>query len=60
MAFAYPASLFIQKLLFEIRPLDPASYLGAAVFLGLVALVTSFLPAWRATRINLVDVLRGE
>jgi putative ABC transport system permease protein len=60
MAGGYSGSLLIRQLLFETKPLDPASYLGAVGFLGFVALAACLLPAWRATRINLVDVLRME
>ena len=57
---AYSGSLVIQQLLFETRPLDATAYLGAVGFLGLVALAACFIPAWRATRVSLVDVLRSE
>lgn len=57
---AYSGSLIIEQLLFEIKPLDAVAYLGAVGFLGLVALAACFIPAWRATRVSLVDVLRSE
>jgi putative ABC transport system permease protein len=57
---AYSGSLAIEQLLFEIKPLDAVAYLGAVGFLGLVALAACFIPAWRATRVSLVDVLRSE
>jgi putative ABC transport system permease protein len=57
---AYSGSLVIQTLLFETKPLDATTYLGAVGFLGLVALAACFLPAWRATRVSLVEVLRSE
>ncbi len=57
---AYSGSLVIEQLLFEIKPLDAVAYLGAVGFLGLVALAACFIPAWRATRVSLVDVLRSE
>jgi ABC-type antimicrobial peptide transport system permease subunit len=46
--------------MFETQPLDATAYSGAIGLLGLVALAACFLPAWRATRVNLVDVLRSE
>jgi putative ABC transport system permease protein len=57
---AYSGSLVIQTLLYETEPLDATTYLGAVAFLGLVALAACFLPAWRATRVSLVEVLRSE
>jgi putative ABC transport system permease protein len=60
MVGAYSGSLLIRQLLFETQPLDPATYVSAVGFLALVALAACFLPAWRATRISLVDVLRSE
>jgi ABC-type antimicrobial peptide transport system permease subunit len=60
MAGAYPGTLLMRQLLFDTQPLDPATYAGAIVFLGLVALFACLLPAWRATQVNLVEVLRRE
>jgi putative ABC transport system permease protein len=57
---AYSGSLLIRQLMFETQPLDATAYSGAIGLLGLVALAACFLPAWRATRVNLVDVLRSE
>jgi putative ABC transport system permease protein len=54
------ASRLIQQLLYETPTFDPTTYAGAVSFLGLVALVACFLPAWRATRISPVDMLRRE
>jgi predicted permease len=60
MAGAYPGTLLVRQLLFETQPLDPATYAGAAGFLVLVAVLACLLPAWRATQVNLVDVLKRE
>lgn len=60
VAAAYPGTLLVQQLLFETQPLDPAAYVGAVGFLGLVAALACFLPAWRATQVNPVEVLRRE
>jgi len=50
----------VQELLFETDPLDPLTYVGAIAFLGTVGLAACVLPAWRAIRVNPVDVLRKE
>ncbi len=60
LAGAYFGTLLIRHLLFETRPLEPGTYASASVFLVLVTLPACLLPAWRATRVNLVDVLRAE
>jgi putative ABC transport system permease protein len=57
---ALPATRMLQQLLFGIEPLDGSTYLGAAIFLALVGLLACLLPAWRATRVNLVEVLRRD
>jgi ABC-type antimicrobial peptide transport system permease subunit len=57
---AFWASRLIQQLLYETQPLDPTTYASAVSFLVLVACLACFLPAWRATRISPVDMLRRE
>lgn len=59
-----PAILLIARLLssmlYNVQPFDPLTYLGASVFLLLVALFSSYLPARRATRVQPVDALKYE
>ncbi|HEY4360045.1 MAG TPA: ABC transporter permease [Bryobacteraceae bacterium] len=50
----------IAPLLYRVSPTDPVSILGAAVFLFLVAIVASLIPALRATRIDPIIALRQE
>ena len=45
---------------FEMAPLDSTSFAGAVVLLSLVALAASFYPAWRATAVDPLTVLRNE
>lgn len=59
-AAALAATRFLSGLLFGVRPYDALAF---AVAWGLVALVVplaSFYPAYRATRLNPVDVLQSE
>jgi predicted permease len=49
----------LQGLLFEVSPSDAVAYLGAALVLGSVALIAAAGPAWRATRVDPVTVLKG-
>jgi putative ABC transport system permease protein len=60
LAGVYPGALLIRRLLFETPPLDPAIYLSAFAFLAFVATLACFLPAWRATKVDVAEVLRRE
>ncbi len=60
LAAAYPATRLVRSLLFETTPLDPASYVGAALTLALVAAAACLVPALRATRVDPAVVLRSE
>jgi putative ABC transport system permease protein len=50
----------IRGLLFELSATDPATLGGMAAVLAAVALVASYLPARRATRVDPVIALRSE
>jgi putative ABC transport system permease protein len=60
VACALPASRLLRQLLFGIEPLDLRTYAAATAFLVLTGVLASLLPAWRATRVNLVEVLRRD
>jgi ABC-type antimicrobial peptide transport system permease subunit len=47
-------------LLFEVRALDPATFVAAPLFLGMVATVASYLPARRASQIDAIEALRYQ
>jgi putative ABC transport system permease protein len=54
------AARVIQGMLFGVTPLDPATFAGVGVLIGLVALIASYLPARRATRVDPMLALRSE
>jgi ABC-type lipoprotein release transport system permease subunit len=55
------ASARVMSRLFEdVAPADPTTVVAATVCLMVVALAASVGPAWRASRIDPVQALRGE
>lgn len=60
LAAAYPGTLLIRQLLFETTAIDLLSYAGAVCFLVLVAAGACLIPAVRATRSEIMQVLRTE
>lgn len=51
---------FMSTLLFNTRAIDPVTFAAVALVLVLVALLACFVPAYRASRIDPVNVLRQE
>src|SRR5947208_434341 len=60
-AVALPIALgighYLKNQLFQIRPNDPPTLLGAMGVLLIVALLAGYIPAFRATRIDPVTAL---
>ena len=50
----------LRALLFNVQPADPVALLAAAAVFGVVALGACLLPAYRATRVDLMESLRHE
>lgn len=57
---SYWATRLIQRLLFGVESTDPATFVVATLGFGLVALVACLAPAWRATRVDPVVILKAE
>jgi putative ABC transport system permease protein len=50
----------MADLLFQVEPFDPATFAAVAIGLLAVALLASYLPGRRATRVDPVVALRAE
>ncbi len=53
-------SSMVANMLFGISPIDPVTFIGVPALLAAMALVASYVPAFRATRIDPAIALRGE
>ena len=60
IAAAMAVTQALGSLLFNISPRDPASLIGAALLLALVALAATLIPARTAMRVEPVEALRCE
>src|SRR5581483_8599585 len=60
LAIALAATRQIAPLLYHVSPADPVSIAGAALFLIVVAVLASLMPALRATRVDPIRALRQE
>ena len=54
------ATQFIKSILFNVTPTDPLSFGGVALFLTLVALLASYVPARKAMSVDPIVALRNE
>jgi predicted permease len=60
LAASLEAGHLMRDLLYEIKPLDPAVYAAVAATLLAVAAFACIVPAWRASRVDPMQALRGE
>jgi putative ABC transport system permease protein len=59
-AGAFALTRLMKSFLFHVTPTDPATFVEVALFLFLVALLASYIPARRATRVDPLVSLRYE
>jgi putative ABC transport system permease protein len=60
VAGAFGVTRVVKSLLIGVSPTDPISFLGVALFLCVVALFASVIPARRATAVDPIVALRVE
>jgi putative ABC transport system permease protein len=60
LAGAFGLTRFFAKLLYGVKPADPATFASVAVALLLVAATASVIPGLRATRVDPLIALRSE
>jgi predicted permease len=60
LAAAAAATHLLKSMLFRVQPNDPVVYLAVAVVTGIVALVASYVPARRASKIDPLAAIRQE
>jgi ABC-type antimicrobial peptide transport system permease subunit len=60
MAFAIAVSRLLARVLFEVTPLDPVTFVSIPVMVSAIVLAACLTPARRAARLSPVDALRTE
>ena len=58
LLIALAATRWLETLLFEVTPHDPATFAGIAALLLVIALLACYIPARRAARVDPLTVLR--
>jgi putative ABC transport system permease protein len=57
---ALAGATYLQSMLFGVEPRDPATYAGVALAFAVIALIASYLPARRATKVDPMVALRVD
>jgi ABC-type antimicrobial peptide transport system permease subunit len=60
IAGAVATSRLLTSMLFQVKPTDPVIYVGVGGLLTFVAMLASYLPARRATKVDPMVALRYE
>jgi len=60
IAGALALTRFLSSLLYQVKPVDPITFAAVPVLLGAISLLASYIPAWRAARVDPIVALRYE
>ena len=60
LAMSMAIAIGLRAFLFGVTPVDPITYVAVVALLAVTSIVASYLPARRASRVNVVDALRQE
>jgi putative ABC transport system permease protein len=60
LVIALALSRLIANLLYEVKTYDPLVFLGSVLLLSIVAVLSIYIPAYRAARANPMKALRNE
>jgi putative ABC transport system permease protein len=60
LAAALALTRYMSGMLYGVTPLDPMTYVAAAMVLLTAALLATLLPAWRASSVDPVEALRND
>jgi ABC-type lipoprotein release transport system permease subunit len=58
LIFSASTASLMASLLYGVRPHDPAVFLMVPLLLLVVAIAASYIPAWRATKVDPIVALR--
>lgn len=60
MAGAFAGARYLQSMLFGVEPRDPGTFAAVAIAFAVIAMIASYLPARRATKVDPVVALRVD
>lgn len=60
IAGATALTRLLSSFLYQVKPVDPLTFIAVSAMLGAISLLASYIPAWRAARVDPMVALRYE